>query len=137
MAYATRQDYIDRFGVIELVQLVDRDHDDVEDEGVLELALADAGAEIDGYLSARYALPLAQTPPALVRVCCDITRYRLYDSRATEEVRTRYSDAVKYLANVANGVVQLGQAAPSSENDAGALFTSADRVFSASKLRDY
>ena len=139
MPYAVRQDYIDRFGIAELVQLVDRDQDDVEDPGVLDQAIADAGAEIDGYLSARYALPLATTPAVLVRICCDITRYRLYDNRATEEVRVRYTDAVRYLTSIAGGVVQLGLATPaaSSVDDALPIYSAADRVFSATKLADY
>ncbi len=139
MTYAVRQDYIDRFGIVELLQLVDRDRDSVEDPGVLAQALADAGAEIDSYLQARYALPLPSAPPALVRVACDITRYRLFDNRATEEVRQRYSDAVRYLRDIASGVVQLGLAtpAPSSTNDGLPLYESADRVFSRTKLADY
>ncbi len=139
MAYAARQDFIDRFGIVELQQLVDRDRDDVEDAGVLSQALADASAEIDSYLQARYALPLPAVPAALVRVACDITRYRLYDNRATEEVRQRYTDAVRYLRDIANGLVQLGLATPvpSSTNDSLPLYDAADRVFSRSRLADY
>lgn len=139
MPYAVRQDYVDRFGLAELVQLVDRDRDDVEDTGVLDQAIGDAGAEIDGYLSTRYALPLATVPAVLVRVCCDITRYRLHDQRATEEVRARYTDAVRYLTSLSSGTVQLGLATPaaSSADDALPVFSAADRVFSAGRLADY
>ncbi len=139
MPYATRQDYIRRFGIAELVQLVDRDQDDVEDPGVLDGAFADADAEIDSYLSARYALPLASVPPALARIACDIARYRLHDNRATEEVRVRYTDAVRFLNSLASGAVQLGLAAPvaSSADDAVPIFTASDRVFSAARLSDY
>lgn len=139
MAYATRADYVSRFGADELLQLTDRNRDDVEDAGVLDQAFADAGAEIDSYLQSRYALPLPTVPAALVRICCDITRYRLFNDRAIDEVRNRYTDAVKYLTSIANGVVQLGLAAPAAASVQADLpiVSSVDRVFSADSLSDY
>ncbi|MCK9193865.1 MAG: DUF1320 family protein [Nevskia sp.] len=139
MSYATREDYISRFGATELLQLVDRDRDGLEDAGVLDNAIADASAEIDTYLVSRYALPLIPIPPVLVRVCCDITRYRLFDDRALDEVRNRYTDAVKYLTNIANGTIKLGLDPSPATNgdDPSPDFTTGDRVFSSTLLADY
>jgi len=108
MTYATRQAMIDRYGENELIQLTDRARLGVIDDAVLGQALADAGAEIDGYLAVRYTLPLDHTPPVLMRVACDVARYRLFDDAAPEEVRNRYTDAVKWLAAIARGLVSLG-----------------------------
>ncbi|WP_275100146.1 gp436 family protein [Sedimenticola hydrogenitrophicus] len=108
MPYATTQDLIDRFAEAELIQLTDRTGAGVIDTDVLDRALVDADGEIDGYLSGRYALPLAAVPPVLVRVACDITRYHLYDDAVVDQVRTRYEDARRYLESVATGKVQLG-----------------------------
>src|SRR5574341_1516172 len=104
MGYAVKQDMIDRFGDVELKQLTDRTGAiDTIDDTVLGKALADADAEINGYLAGRYTLPLASTPLILVGMACDIARFRLYKPQATEEVRQRYEDAIKYLTKVAEG----------------------------------
>ncbi|MDP2783299.1 MAG: DUF1320 domain-containing protein [Sulfurimicrobium sp.] len=108
MTYATLPDLVARYGEDELVKLTDTNRSGVIDAGVLGQAIADADSEIDSYLAVRYSLPLASVPTALKRIACDITRYRLYDNRAPEEIRKRYEDAVKWLAAVANGSVGLG-----------------------------
>lgn len=59
MAYATRQDIIDRYGEDELIVAADHDEDGVADATVVEQGLADASDEIDAYLAGRYTLPLA------------------------------------------------------------------------------
>lgn len=108
MAYCTRQNLIDRYGEEELIQLTDRANIGQIDDAVLDQAIADAAAEIDGYLSARYTLPLGSVPAALTRVAADIARYDLYSSVAPEHVRQRYEDARRFLEQIAAGRVQLG-----------------------------
>lgn len=136
MSYAIRQDLIDRFGQQELLQLLDRDGDGIEDSGLLTRVLADADAEIDSYLSGRYTLPLSPVPARLPALACDIARYRLYATQATDEVRNRYQDAIKFLTLVAKGEVELGTNTPvatggSPKSDAP------DRVFTRDSLDDY
>jgi phage gp36-like protein len=75
----------------------------VIDTVVLGRALADADAEIDSYLAARYTLPLGSTPGVLTRLAADMTRYRLYDDGMPETVRQRYEDAVSLLKRMAKG----------------------------------
>lgn len=106
--YATQQNLIDRFGEGELIQLTDRHNTGAIDAVVLDQAIADADAEIEGYLVGRYALPLASVPPVLTLLACDLARYHLYDDHATEQVRTRYEDARRLLESIASGKVQLG-----------------------------
>ncbi len=112
MPYATLQDLVDRFGYEQLAQLSDRDSGVTVDEGVVGRALADADAEIDGYLTALYALPLASVPALLVRMACDIARYRLFGDRVTEQVRQLYTDAVRDLKAIASGAIKIDGAAP-------------------------
>lgn len=107
MPYATLQDLIDRFGELELAQRTNRSGLDVIDTVVLGRAQADADSEVDSYLSARYALPLAHVPPVLVLTACDLVRYRLYDDGVPETVRKRYEDATKLLAKFAKGDIRL------------------------------
>ncbi|MEW6314133.1 MAG: DUF1320 domain-containing protein [Pseudomonadota bacterium] len=139
MSYATQQDLVDRFGEQELIQLTDRNNNFVIDATVVARALADADAEIDGYLAGRYTLPLASVPVVLVRLAADMARYFLYDDRATEQVKARYDSAVRFLRSVASGDVSLGlssanQPAPQS---GGVQVAAGDRVFSAGSLSDY
>ncbi len=112
MPYATLQDLVDRFGYEQLAQLSDRDAGAVIDETVIGRALADADAEIDGYLTALYALPLASVPALLVRMACDLARYRLFGDRVTEQVRQLYTDAVRDLKAIASGAIKIDAAAP-------------------------
>lgn len=140
MSYATQADLAERFGETELVQLTDRDGVDAVDQAVLARALADADAEIEARLQARYALPLASVPRLLVGIAADIARYRLYDDRATEQVRRRYEDATKLLDRIGKGELMLGldlaqQAA--AQTSGGPAFTEPRRVFSREQLGDY
>ena len=131
MSYNTKQNMIDRYGEEELIQLTDRDRDGVIDDAVLDQAIADAGAEIDGYLAGRYQLPLGTVPPILTVYACDMTRYRLYDDAATEQVEKRYADALKFLRLAAEGKVQLGPADDGSKATpaGGAQMESGGRIF--------
>jgi phage gp36-like protein len=108
MPYATQQNMIDRFGSKELIELTDRANIGVIDATVLGNVLADADAEINTYLTGRYALPLATTPPVLTKFACDVARYQLYDVRASEQVKARYDDAIKFFKLLANGGISLG-----------------------------
>lgn len=133
MTYASQQDLVDRFGEPELVQLTDIG--EVTEGGivsdVLDRALEDADAEIDGYLESRYRLPLASVPRLLVGMAADIARYKLYRDAVPAVVERRYKDAVKILENIAAGKVSLGRdsdAAPAPVTD-GAQFGQSTRVF--------
>lgn len=133
MTYATQQNMLDRFGETEIAQLTDIG--EVAQGGivseVLNRALDDADAEINGYLAARYVLPLASTPQLLVGMATDIARYRLYRDQVTETVEKRYKAAVKILENIAAGKISLGldaAATPAQVSD-GVQFGTSTRVF--------
>ncbi|MBW7863059.1 MAG: DUF1320 domain-containing protein [Candidatus Hydrogenedentes bacterium] len=119
-----------RFGALELVQLTDRANppSGTADQAVADKALADADAEIDVYVGAKYALPLPSAPDVLKRVSCDIARYRLYEDRATDEVRRRYEDALGLLDRIARGAVSLGIAEPPAPATGGVAFTAPPRI---------
>lgn len=113
MNYASQADMEQRFGVQALLVAGDRDGDGVVDADLVARALSDASAEIDSYLSGRYALPLATVPPLLARVCCDMAFYFMSSDSATqtEEKRQRLEDARALLKLVSEGKVRLGLAA--------------------------
>jgi len=106
--YATLQDLIDRFGEREILLLTDRENTGQIMAGLVDRALSDGSAAIDGYLGGRYKLPLESVPVRLVRVCCDITRYYLYDDHPPEAVTQLYRDSMDWLRALAKGDVGLG-----------------------------
>jgi phage gp36-like protein len=141
VSYATKQNMIDRFDQAELIQLTDKGLPATGAivDAVLNSALADADAEIDGYLVGAYQLPLQSVPKNLTTIACDIARYKLYDDRATEHVRLRYEDAIKYLVRVGKGELSLGldsanQPAPASS---APMVSGPARTFDADTLNDY
>lgn len=141
MTYATQADLVDRFGSTELAQRTNRVDGQTIDTVVLGRALADADAEIDGYLATRYTLPLTSTPVVLVRLACDLARYRLYDDGVPATVRQRYEDAVAMLKRIAQGDAQLVGITPPAPATGGggnavAVRTSA-RMFGADQLAGY
>ena len=86
--YADRNDMVLRFGEREIKQL--EASIQAENSMSVDATLQDASEEIDGYIAVRYSLPLTETPQNLKRLVCDIARYKLWKSRASDEVRQRY-----------------------------------------------
>ena len=140
MTYATQTDMVDRFGTAELAQRTDRINGTNIDAVVLGRALADADAEIDGYLATRYTLPLASVPVVLTRLSADMARYNLYDDGVPSTVRQRYEDAVSLLKRMSSGDVQLAgiTPVPAVGGSGNAVATrTPDRVFGSTQLQNY
>lgn len=115
MAYATPDDLVAAFGLDEVIAVTDRENTGQVDATVALEALNRASSEADSYLAARYPLPLAEVPPALLTAVCDMARYRLTGGMATETdtIVERYRAAVSWLRDVAAGRAVLpGAAAP-------------------------
>ena len=116
--YATPADLIARLGEREAIALSDRAKTGQADLVELERLLAEAQDEVDGHVGRRYLLPLtgrdglpAPAPLALKRVLIDIARYHATGTEimATDEIRARYKDSVRFLEGVAKGDIQLGE----------------------------
>ncbi len=111
MTYALRQDLVDRFGELELIQLTDRENVPPEevDDTVVNRALGDADGLIDSYLGKQYALPLSVVPPVLTKVAADIARYFLHGEAADKDsaVARNHAAAIAWLKDVAKGLVQI------------------------------
>ena len=97
--YATRDDMVKRYSLAEVSQL-ERYLSGGESGAA---AIADAGSIIDGWIGAKYAVPLEYPPDNIKIFVCDIARYLLWKSKASEEVRRRYDDAMSYLKGVSKG----------------------------------
>lgn len=141
--YADLDDLKTLCGDEELIQLTDRaDPPSGEiDEVVTAAALLAATHVIDGYVAAQYQLPLSSTVPLLTDLACDIARYRLYKTAATDQVRQRFEDAIKTLVAISKGLVKLpiadpaaGSAEPAGRSDVMTI-QSEERIFSRTSLR--
>lgn len=132
--YATVADMIVRFGEQDLVLLSWREGaaEGVINTTVVEQALADATAEINGYIGGRHKLPLSAVPEVLIGHCCSIARYLLNGDRAPEQVTDRYNSVIKYLTAVGKGDLQLGMAddQPAQPSGTIAVMQSEGLVFS-------
>lgn len=80
---------------------------------LIDAAIADADAEIDGYLAKRYPVPLSPVPRVLNKFSKDIAVYNLFSRIGIDEnsdqktYLTRYYSAVKFLTLVAEGTVSI------------------------------
>lgn len=141
MTYASQNDLIERFGEPMLVDLTDRADPPVGeiDAEVVARALADADAVINGYLSGRYKLPLAQTPDLLRDLAIAIAGYKLHRATASDKVRQDYDDAISTLKQIANGIVRLNVEGvePTAAGTAGARVTDRERPLTAATLKGY
>lgn len=134
MAYATLNDMIARFGEEQLVQLTDRNDSGLIDTGIIDQAIADACALIDGYLSGRYPAPLSPTPAILVGYACDLARYNLFPDANLDDVNTvrvRQKDAIRFLEMVGQGKLSLGMTPVATASLP--QFSASQKVFSRSE----
>lgn len=140
MSYATLTDLVERAGDTEIRSIADRDRDGTADPDVVAAALADADNTIDGYVGAKYDLPL-QTVPALVNTwAVSIARYVLHRNGAPDHVEKDYKEAISALKDVARGLIALpvaaGETPPTAVN--GTVMSShPDQVFTPEKLRGW
>ncbi len=145
MAYST---YIDLKKMIPeetLVQLTDDEGAGTANQARISEAVAQADADIDGYLGARYAVPLAEPIPAVIRkLSVDLAVYHLYSRRLEEIPETRaerYKNALRMLEGIAKGLISLGATpAPEAAPDAGgpeATRSVTDRTFTKTTLEGY
>jgi phage gp36-like protein len=139
MAYCTQDDLVARFGQTELLAIADRDGDDAIDTAVVSAALEAAANTIDSYIGARYALPLATTPPVLKTLCADLARQALYTTERPKIVDDNAARAMAILKDISRGVASLDAPAPpaadASQTGNEILFDSGDRRVSRAELR--
>ncbi|MEO1208292.1 MAG: DUF1320 domain-containing protein [Cyanobacteria bacterium J06638_20] len=138
MPYATAAQFIEAFGEEEVIHLTNLDDvaAQLRDDSVLNRALVDGESVINSLIRGRYPLPLDPAPPELTPINLDISRYRLDRNRPREDVRLRYEDAMRWLRDVAKGLVSL--TVPDDAPTAGdSAYVTRPRYFSDENLRGY
>lgn len=92
--------------------VTDANGDPVLNMLTIDLAIANAGSEIEGYISARYPVPLSSVPPIIRKLAVDIAVYNLFSRKWSVEednnLARRYKNAVALLQRIAEGKVLLG-----------------------------
>jgi len=103
--YCNESAFEQRFGAKELAELLPDGTGD--DSRSYAAAAADADSLIDGYLAARYAVPLSNVPTLIREIAADLTRYELYDDAPPKEVTARRDAAIKHLEALRDGKMDL------------------------------
>lgn len=131
--YATAADIDATFGTDLLDLIADTDGAGERNDAAIERALVDATATIDGYVSARHALPLATVPPLLRTLAMDLAIHRLAlrPGQMTEEVEARAKEARKTLEAIGAGRSGLGlpSAAPAAQSSNAPVLVAPPRRF--------
>jgi phage gp36-like protein len=107
MPYVTKTDLTARYGEDQLIALTDRANVGAINDTVLDAAIADAGAEIDAHLMARYDLPLGEVPPLLSRIAAKLVFHSLHTLDVPDAVKDGAVWARATLKEIGQGRIQL------------------------------
>jgi phage gp36-like protein len=145
--FTTRAALDARFGADRLLEMV-RQPDGTFDEARIDLAIADAEAEVLSYLSGRYPTELPTTPatsPAVIKMAVgEVFLYRLRRATAraaSDQEIAAYDATVRWLRDVQAGRANLDLAgAPATDVSRPDILMArgaADQVFGAGGLDDW
>lgn len=99
-------------GPARLLQLSDLTNVGTIDTAVVAAAIAEADAEIDGYVGHRYGVPLSPVPDLVSRKsaawAARVLRRNLYNGQPLQDDLDREETDRKWLQMVAEGTVSLG-----------------------------
>lgn len=141
MAYTTLAELTDRYGEDLLVSLTDRGEvaTGLIDQDVVDRAVADADAEIDGYLKGKYRLPLDTTPPLVSALSRLIAIWNLHTFDAPEKIERDYKEAVNKLKDIARGLIVLDVAGvePQTSGSSSVQVTDRERPLTAENMKGW
>lgn len=141
MSYTTLAQLTDRYGLALLIGLTDRAAvpTGVVDTAVVDRALADTDAVIDGYLAGRYALPLVQVPGLIADLAQAIAIWKLHIYAPDPKIKDDYDQALRALREIATGAVRIPVAGldPVSTGGTGVRVTDRERPFSADAMKGF
>lgn len=138
--YCTLADILNQIPEETVIQLTDDDNLGVVDQVKVDEAIANAGAVIDGYCSARYLIPFETVPPIIKPIAVDLVIYNLYARRVETmpEVRAaNQKNATKLLVDISTGKIMLGSmaATAATSQQQSPQITSNPRIFSRDKMK--
>nr|DAG07616.1 MAG TPA: head to tail adaptor [Caudoviricetes sp.] len=151
MAYCTAAEVLDMLKEDMLNVIIGDDYIENEDERIqaitpiVEQAIADADAEIDGYLAKRYKVPFGKTPQVINKFAKDIALYNMVSRKGVDEndrektYLTRYNAAIAFLTKVAEGRISIGVSENNTEDAAriGFSMSNSPRLFSRGSMKGW
>lgn len=151
MAYCTAAEVLDMLKEDMLNVIVGDDYIENEDERIqaitpiVEQAIVDADAEIDGYLAKRYKVPFEKTPQVINKFAKDIALYNMVSRKGVDEndrektYLTRYNAAIAFLTKVAEGRISIGVSENNTEDAAriGFSMSNSPRLFSRGSMKGW
>lgn len=144
MPYSTIEDIKKMLPEAELLRLTDDEDAGAINTARVDEAIAQADAEIDAYVGARYSVPLAGAPEFIRKASVDLAIYNLHSRTALalpEVRRERYTNTVRLLEGISSGKVTLGmpqQPDPTEIAEGSSTNKSApDNVFTRRSLRGF
>lgn len=149
MSYCTLKDILNVIPEKELVNLTN-DNPSVSscvDEQRFEAVSKDADSLINGYLRARYTLPLKDVPRTITQIAIDICAYRLYlrrPQKIPEHITKNYDRAKEILSDIQKGKFVIETPSENPEKDVQAVKsvyrvnkTREDKIFTDSVLNAF
>ncbi len=149
MGYCTLDDILNIIPEPELVRLTNDKpcSSSVIDTNRFEAVATTTDSLIDGYLRARYRLPLKSTPKFIKQIAIDIYAYRLYCRRPhdmPDHIKENYKIAIANLREIQKGNLLCEDAGENPESDIPPLKSiirtnkrTQDRIFSTDVMRAY
>lgn len=142
MTYATLDQLKAKLGEQTMISLTDRDEPRTGAivVAVVDKALADADAMIDGFLAGRYRLPIeGGIPPQLPPIAGSIAAYLLHPFTADGKIKDDYNDARADLVRIASGTIRLEIAGlePATSGAGGVMATDRPRDMTPDNLRGF
>lgn len=130
-AYLSIADFVARFGLPEVIRMTDGAGDGRIDRDMLVAELVNAQAVVDGYVGARYTVPLSEAPLLVRKWVGDLARAALYPGGAPEGVADQAKAAIKMLERVQSGAMplQLAVSAPEAPSDNPVLIAPGNRIY--------
>lgn len=111
MPIITRADLESRLSPQDVAQLADLDGANAEAPGMVDACIADAQAEVLGFVRVAFRGPLPDPAPDLLkRLTVDVARYNLYQRHVPDDhpVAIAYRVAISMLRDIASGRICLG-----------------------------
>jgi phage gp36-like protein len=141
MAYCTVQELTDRYSERMLTDISDRGENATGaiNAALIDRAVADADALIDGYLKVRYRLPLASVPRLVKDLSLRISIYYAHAHVAADKIEADYKEALKTLQHISQGLIQLDVdgAEPAASGAAEVRTNDPDRRLTAATMKGW
>lgn len=141
MPYCTLLQLQDRYSERLLIQLSDRE--DVAateiDTAMIDRAIADADAVIDGYLKPVYALPISTVPKLLTSISIRLSIYNAHSNVASEKITNDMKSAMAELRDISTGKIKLDLdgVEPEGSGAAEVITNEPEQTFNAGTMKGF